>query len=219
MAASGIRSKVIEPPHPASRVSLETRTALYKAFARNGLLLKQDPRLPDVVGFLSGGPIRGSWWSHPGAHALFDALQEFAAGPDLIAAKLVGGKDTFVHRRLWPALLGAAQENAAWQREGLSPAAEDLMDALESEGPVEAVGPAAKEILARLLCHGRPFHTPRGRHALLLEPWSEWQRRKRVKPIPAVEARSELEGALEALGGRADLLPWHRARKTVRKRG
>ena len=205
--------------HPAPRLSLESRTALHREFAERGLLLKQDARLPDVVGFLAGGPIRGSWWAHPGAHALFDALQEFAAGPDCLEVKLVAGKDTFVHRRLWPAVLGAALENAAWQTEGLSAAAVLLLESLEKGERVKAAGPPAREILTRLLAHGRQIHTEAGTHVLELEPWEAWRRRKKAKPLGADDARAHLEAALLSLGGRAELLPWKARKRLVRKKG
>lgn len=204
---------------PATRPSVESRLALHKAFVRHGLLLKQDARLPDVVGFLAGGPIRGSWWSHPGAHALFDALQEFAAGPDCLEVKLVAGKDTFVHRRLWPALLGVALSGEAWQTDGLSPEAEALLEALSREGSAQATGPAAKEILARLLAHGRQEHTEAGKHVLRLEPWAAWQKRRKVKPLDSEAARAELEAAIAALGGGGELLPWKRRKRAVKKSG
>lgn len=208
-----------DPKAPAPRLSLESRTALHREFAERGLLLKQDARLPDVVGFLAGGPIRGSWWAHPGAHALFDALQEFAAGPDCLEVKLVAGKDTFVHRRLWPAVLGAALENAAWQTEGLSPAAALLLESLKPGEPVKASGPPSREILTRLLAHGCQVHTESGKHVLQLEPWAAWQRRKKAKPLPPDEARAHLEEALLSLGGRAELLPWKARTRLVRKKG
>ena len=63
------------------------------------------PRLSDAV---AGEPVRGSWWAHPRAKAIFDALQVACASPDVLVCKLVGGKQTLVHRRLWPALVRCA---------------------------------------------------------------------------------------------------------------
>jgi hypothetical protein len=63
------------------------------------------PRLSDAV---AGEPVRGSWWAHPRAKAIFDALQRACASPDVLVCKLVGGKQTLVHRRLWPALVRCA---------------------------------------------------------------------------------------------------------------
>jgi len=52
----------------------------------------------------AGEPIRGSWWGHPAGHAIFDALNSLTESPDVVRTRLVNGKVTLVHRRLWPAL-------------------------------------------------------------------------------------------------------------------
>lgn len=65
------------------------------------------PRLSDAV---AGTPVRGSWWAHPRAKAIFVALQVACASPDVLVCKLAGGKQTLVHRRLWPALVRCAGE-------------------------------------------------------------------------------------------------------------
>jgi hypothetical protein len=59
------------------------------------------PRLVEVI---LGEPIKGSWWAHPSSHGIFAVLQELGESGDLLLCRLVGGKVTFVHRRLWPAL-------------------------------------------------------------------------------------------------------------------
>ena len=92
----------------------------------DGLLLKSDPRLPSVAGLVAGEAIRGSWWAHPAAHAIFQELQRLAAHPDVLMVKLVAGKDTLVHRRLWPELLAIALAGEPWQLRGL-PAASRLL--------------------------------------------------------------------------------------------
>jgi energy-coupling factor transporter ATP-binding protein EcfA2 len=68
------------------------------------------PRLGDAV---AGEPVRGSWWAHPRAKAIFDALQIACASPEVLVCKLVGAKQTLVHRRLWPALVRCAGGIAA----------------------------------------------------------------------------------------------------------
>jgi hypothetical protein len=64
--------------------------------------------LPSVAELVAGGPIKGSWWSHPGGHEIFAAINELADSPDVVRTRLVGGKVTLVHRRLWPALVRLA---------------------------------------------------------------------------------------------------------------
>src|SRR5438132_12033702 len=64
--------------------------------------------LPNVAEMIAGEPISGSWWSHPASHAIFDALNALADSPDVVRMRLVNGKVTLVHRRLWPALVRVA---------------------------------------------------------------------------------------------------------------
>ena len=49
--------------------------------------------------------LRGSWWGHARGKQIFDALGELSDAPDVLMCKLIEGKRTFVHARLWPALL------------------------------------------------------------------------------------------------------------------
>jgi hypothetical protein len=80
-----------------------------EALVEHGMLLEsaRGP-LPSVAEMIAGGPIRGSWWSHPRSHAIFDEINRFADSPDVVRLRLVNGKVTLVHRRLWPALVRVA---------------------------------------------------------------------------------------------------------------
>jgi hypothetical protein len=79
------------------------------ALVEHGMLL-QSARgpLPNVAELVAGEPIRGSWWGHPAGHAIFDTLNTLADSPDVVRLRLVKGKVTLVHRRLWPALVRVA---------------------------------------------------------------------------------------------------------------
>lgn len=66
--------------------------------------------VPRVAEAVAGAPIKGSWWSHPKGKAIFAALSEIDDSPDIRCFKLIDGKVTFVHRRLWPALVRLADE-------------------------------------------------------------------------------------------------------------
>jgi hypothetical protein len=72
---------------------------------REGALLEsaRGP-LPSVAALVAGGAIRGSWWSHPRSHAIFAVVTRLRDDPDVVAVRLVGGKVTLLHRRLWPAV-------------------------------------------------------------------------------------------------------------------
>lgn len=64
--------------------------------------------VPRLVEAIAGEPIRGSWWAHPQSHALFATLQAVVGSGDVLVCRLVDGKMTLVHRRLWPALVRLA---------------------------------------------------------------------------------------------------------------
>ena len=73
-------------------------------------MLPQSARgpLPNIAELVAGGPIKGSWWGHPKGHVIFAELQSLDDSPDVVRMRLVNGKVTFVHRRLWPALVRVA---------------------------------------------------------------------------------------------------------------
>jgi hypothetical protein len=193
-------------------------TSPMEALARTGLLLLSDAALPSVTGLVAGTPVRGSWWGHPKGRAMFAAASELAEHPDVTAARLVNGKVTFVHRRLWPALMGVGGAREPWQMDRLSAAARRLLDRVTREGTLrtdEAPGSkdAARELEARLLLHADQVHTERGAHARILESWAAWSRRVRMKgrPPPPAKGRALLEAALKDLGpprGVRASLPW-----------
>ena len=56
----------------------------------------------------AGGPIRGSWWGHPKGREIFGLTRAARDSNDICVCRLVGGKITYVHRRLWPALARVA---------------------------------------------------------------------------------------------------------------
>lgn len=63
------------------------------------------PRLTDAI---AGESIKGSWWSHRKSHQIFAVLRELEDSPDILVCRFVAGRVTFVHRRLWPAMVKLA---------------------------------------------------------------------------------------------------------------
>jgi hypothetical protein len=63
---------------------------------------------PRLVEAIAGAPIKGSWWAHPRGREIFCVLQQLEDSPDILVCRLVNGNVTFVHRRLWPALVRMA---------------------------------------------------------------------------------------------------------------
>jgi hypothetical protein len=77
--------------------------------------------VPNVAEAVAGETIRGSWWAHAQGKRIFAALRTLEDSDEVLACRLVDGKKTFVHARLWPALVRCAQrfprERLAWTRE------------------------------------------------------------------------------------------------------
>jgi len=160
---------------------------------KRGLLLMQDKRIANVVALIAGGPLTSSWWSHPRAHEMFRTLEKLTDHRDVLASRLIGGKVTFIHRRLWPAFLAVATSDAEWQTRGL------------------AKEPTKRELQERLLFAGEEVHTDSGKHEVRLRPWKQWAKERDVK-IPRVTRRAyeELEEAAIAIGATKKMLPWNR---------
>jgi hypothetical protein len=151
----------------------------------------------------------------PREHSIFAVSERLAAHPDALAVKLVDGKTTWVHRRLWAPLLAIATAGEDWQRRGLPAGARALLSRLERDGELRASGEPARELQRRLLALGLETHTESGRHELRLLSWTRWKERDPLPPPALAPARSRMliEEALRTLGGEATLrlLPWRGA--------
>ena len=79
-----------------------------RALENHGLLLLQDKTVMSVAGLITGESLTKSWWSHPRSHEIFRCVQQLSDHPDVLTARLIARKVTFVHRRLWPAFLSVA---------------------------------------------------------------------------------------------------------------
>jgi hypothetical protein len=81
------------------------------AVRRHGVLLQSAKGpVPNLAELLVGEPIRGSWWSHPGSHEIFAVINRARDSRAVVATRLLGGKVTLIHRRLWPALVAVAHD-------------------------------------------------------------------------------------------------------------
>jgi hypothetical protein len=79
--------------------------------ARHGVVLASAKGpIPNLAEAVAGEPIRGSWWTHAKGRAIFHALGVVDDSADVLRFRLVDGKITLVHRRLWPALVRLAAE-------------------------------------------------------------------------------------------------------------
>ena len=158
---------------------LSTEAALAFIEAHGVVLVAARGPVPCLVEAIAGEPIKGSWWGHPASHRIFAVLQALEESGELLLCRLVEGKVTVVHCRLWPALVRLAhrftpqqlaqikQEHTAsgkhvnrivdfprWVPASVQAAARDLSDA------------EAERVLAALLLRDQPRtakRTPRPR--------------------------------------------------------
>src|SRR5262249_18474099 len=149
--ASGVRHAGVRRPRPrrprsgvrpggrelGPGASMSLLDRVLGELSRRGLLLKQDKRPPNVVGLVTGGALSTSWWGHPEGGRIFGVLEELDDHADVLCTKLLSGKDTFVHRRLWPSLLAVAAAREPWQQLGLTPEARRLLASVD--GGSEAI--------------------------------------------------------------------------------
>ncbi len=159
-----------------------------------------------LIDVLAGEPVRGSWWGHASGHAIFRALQMLRDDKDVFLCKLLAGKQTYVHRRLWSALLRVQAESSLWP--ALSPKARRLLARVSREEAVHATGPLRLELERSLRVVARSVHTATGAHAVVLSAFD-------VHFTPAqrrAASRLTLAEAQEALA--LDTAP--KARKALR---
>lgn len=82
--------------------------------------------VPNVAEAVAGERIVGSWWAHEKGKAIFAALCEIDDSPDVRSFKLIDGKVTFVHRKVWPALVRLGHDGVL-SSEQLSSVAQEHM--------------------------------------------------------------------------------------------
>jgi len=76
---------------------------------RHGVVLQaaRGP-VPSLAEAIAGESIRGSWWGHAKGREIFRASRAVCESPEVLVCKLVDNKVTYVHRRVWPALIKLA---------------------------------------------------------------------------------------------------------------
>jgi hypothetical protein len=61
--------------------------------------------VPNLADTVAGEPIRGSYWGHPKGDEIFSMTRAIRGSKEILVCRLVNGKVTYVHARLWPALV------------------------------------------------------------------------------------------------------------------
>jgi hypothetical protein len=82
------------------------------AFVRRHGVVLESARgpVPSLAEAIAGQPIRGSWWAHPNGRLIFELTRAVRDSEQVLVCRLVQGKVTFVHQRVWPALVRLAAD-------------------------------------------------------------------------------------------------------------
>ena len=70
---------------------------------------------PKLIEAIVGEPIAGNWWAHPQSHHIYAIVEAVTESPQVLVCRLINGKVTLIHRRLWPALVRLAEHFSAEQ--------------------------------------------------------------------------------------------------------
>ena len=174
---------------------------VFKKLEDLGLLLVSGNEFPDVRRLVTGKDAKGSWWTDAAAHTIFAVNAQLSDHPDVLVAKLISRKVTFVHRKLWSRFYSIATARDDWQTNGLSAEAKRLLHSIDVSGTVATnklrstktkPGDLARELERRLLVHADQVHTESGAHAKVLETWSNWTNRVTFEPRPVDPEAAQL---------------------------
>ena len=176
---------------------------------QGALSLTTNGRLPSLVESVTGERLKASWWSHPRGALIYELASALDDHPEALSVRLVRGKVTFLHARLWPSLLRVVQDEG-WRTERLNRCTAEARTLLEQVGEAGALrfdaltaglGPTSKKRLSRdrealeaaLLLLSHQIHTEKGRHATVLTSWERWRTDRGVKPSRASLQRAMAE--------------------------
>lgn len=96
-------------PSGATKRGMTTAEAMSFIEEHGVVLASAKGPVPRLTEAIIKEPIRGSWWAHPKSHHIFAILQGVTDSEDVLVCRLVNGKVTLIHRRLWPALVRVAK--------------------------------------------------------------------------------------------------------------
>ena len=144
---------------------MDAETVMAVLVEHGMLLASARGPLPNVAELVAGEPIKGSWWGHPRGHEIFAVLSSLDDCPDVMRMRLVNGKVTLVHRRMWPALVRLSdrftpRQLAALHEEHTATGAHRVIEQPFPEWVGEDVEHAAEELSAEeALAQLPPFLT------------------------------------------------------------
>jgi hypothetical protein len=183
------------------------------AVDERGLLLIHDQVLPSVTALIAGAPVEGSWWSHPMANTIYNALG--AIESDVAVVKLIGGKNTLVAKRFWPELRDIGIGRDPWQTNRLDDEAIALLDDIcHATAPVlvdKSLAKIATLLERRLLVYPTEIHTATGHHRKAYQGWQRWGDERNLGQAQATaKARATFEAIISQQTDKdaAKLVPW-----------
>jgi hypothetical protein len=183
------------------------------ALDERGLLLIHDHVLPSVTSLIVGAPVEGSWWSHPMANTIYNALGTIE--PHVAVVKLIVGKNTLISKRLWPELRDIGIGRDPWQTNRLDDDAIALLDQIDhAKAPVlvdKSQVKLATLLERRLLVYPTEIHTASGHHRKAYQGWQRWGDERHLR---SNRASAQAQVTFEAIIARqtdkpaAKLFPW-----------
>lgn len=73
--------------------------------AQHGIVLESaKSSIPNLADTVAGEAIVGSYWGHPKGDQIFLLTRAIRSSEEVLVCRLVDGKVTYVHRRLWASL-------------------------------------------------------------------------------------------------------------------
>src|SRR5678816_421322 len=76
----------------------------------NGIVLESaHGRVPTFADFVAGERVT-RWWGHPKGRLIFALTRAMRDSPEVLTCRFIDNKITYIHRRLWPALVKLSGE-------------------------------------------------------------------------------------------------------------
>jgi hypothetical protein len=191
----------------------DTSDRILAAVDDRGLLLIHDQVLPSVTALIVGAPVAGSWWSHPMANPIYNALGAIEA--DVAVVKLIGGKNTLVARRLWPELRDIGIGRDPWQTNRLTDEAITLLNDIDCATAPVLVDKSQTKVAAvlerRVLVYPTEVHTATGQHRKAYQGWRRWGDERHLRSVKtSAQAQATFEAIIAQQTDKdpAKLVPW-----------
>ena len=89
--------------------ALSSQDALAFVRRHGVVLVSAKGRGPNLVEAIAGEVVKGSWWGRADGKHIFAVLSTVTESDEVLVCRLIDGKITLVHRRLWPALVRLAE--------------------------------------------------------------------------------------------------------------